>query len=249
MPALGLGLSISQVGMLGANYAAAYHASVLADTPSAYWRLGEASGTTAADETGTYPGTYVGSPTLGASGIFPGNTAVTFNATTTKEVTIPLASCAGTSGSVEAWVKPIAIGGFMNILSSSATANIDHYWRLDIEPTGRAAVISFDGTGSANALYGNTVMSAGTWYHIVAVSDGSNTKIYVNGILQTITISLGANIGEWFGDIAGRVNAKISLLTRTSSILPFNGVIDEVALYSGQLSAARVLAHYNASGR
>ena len=37
--------------------ASAYAAAVLADSPTAYWRLGEASGTTAADEVGTYDGT------------------------------------------------------------------------------------------------------------------------------------------------------------------------------------------------
>jgi len=50
--------------------------------PIAYWRLGEADGETVAiDETGTYNGTYVNSPTLGDDGLINGdlNTAVLFD--------------------------------------------------------------------------------------------------------------------------------------------------------------------------
>ena len=38
-----------------------YPATVLADDPVAYWRLGELDGTTAHDEQGTHSGTYVSS--------------------------------------------------------------------------------------------------------------------------------------------------------------------------------------------
>src|SRR4029078_6112519 len=43
---------------------ARYRSRIVAASPTAYWRLGEASGTTAADETGGHPGTYVGGPAL-----------------------------------------------------------------------------------------------------------------------------------------------------------------------------------------
>lgn len=54
---------------------------VNATSPYNYWRLGESSGTTAEDETGTHDATYVGTPTLGATGVAGGggNTAVTLN--------------------------------------------------------------------------------------------------------------------------------------------------------------------------
>src|SRR5262249_54631638 len=40
----------------------AYRDSVVGKTPAAYWRLNESGGVQAADETGTYPGTYAGGP-------------------------------------------------------------------------------------------------------------------------------------------------------------------------------------------
>jgi hypothetical protein len=55
-----------------------YQALVLSESPGAYWRLGESTGTTAVDETGTSDGTYAGGHTLAVPGALADdpNTAV-----------------------------------------------------------------------------------------------------------------------------------------------------------------------------
>ena len=62
------------------RFSASYREAVLATSPVAYWRLGEASGTVARDEMGLHHGTYVGGPTLGVPRLLAGDpdTAVTF---------------------------------------------------------------------------------------------------------------------------------------------------------------------------
>lgn len=47
--------------------------AVNALSPTAWWRLGEASGTDALDENGTYDGTYLNSPTLNQSSLIVGD--------------------------------------------------------------------------------------------------------------------------------------------------------------------------------
>ena len=58
----------------------AYVDEVRADNPTAYWRLGEASGTTAQEDDNLYDGTYQNTPTLGVAGalVTDADTAVTF---------------------------------------------------------------------------------------------------------------------------------------------------------------------------
>ena len=59
-----------------------YRALVMGDGPAGYWRLGESSGTTAADETGTNPGTYLNGPALAQPSLLPSdgaNTSVRFD--------------------------------------------------------------------------------------------------------------------------------------------------------------------------
>jgi hypothetical protein len=88
---------------------------VLADSPAAYWRLGESSGTTAVDQVGVYNGTYINSPTLGVDGIFAGNTAAGFNGTTQNVNCGTMAAFLNgrTVGlAVEAWIR-ITTGGLI----------------------------------------------------------------------------------------------------------------------------------------
>lgn len=47
----------------------AYAAEVVADGPVGYWRLDDAAGPLAADETGTHPGRFVGTPGFGEPGV------------------------------------------------------------------------------------------------------------------------------------------------------------------------------------
>jgi hypothetical protein len=59
-----------------------YYDDVMALSPTSYWRLGETSGTGAADEQSANPGTYYNSPTLGSDSALSGddNTSITLDA-------------------------------------------------------------------------------------------------------------------------------------------------------------------------
>src|SRR5271166_1533419 len=92
-----------------------YRAAVLAKNPIAYWRLGEAAGPTAVDETGNgHNGTYIGIPTLGQPGAIQGdsNTAVQFTGGNYVEIedSVDFSQLTSTKGlSVEAWLRPDAL--------------------------------------------------------------------------------------------------------------------------------------------
>src|SRR4051794_22917108 len=82
----------------------AYRAEVIATSGlKDYWRLADSAGTTAADVTNRFPGTYSGGFALGRPGILFGdtNTAAGFNGST-AEMTAN-GSALSTTGSVEGW--------------------------------------------------------------------------------------------------------------------------------------------------
>lgn len=86
-------------------------------------------------------------------------------------------------GTMEMWVKLSAINinqGFFSIQSGGSY--IDFY--MPSYNLMRWEVIG--STGSAyTTINSTTTFSAGVWYHVVGVFDGSNTRIHVNGVQET----------------------------------------------------------------
>ena len=65
--------------VLPAHATDGYDQAVAADSPLAYWRLDESSGSTAADQTGQRPGAISSGVTLGVPGVSPGEYAMRFD--------------------------------------------------------------------------------------------------------------------------------------------------------------------------
>jgi hypothetical protein len=106
-----------------------YSSEVLADSPSAYWRLGESSGTTVVDETGANPGTYTGGVTLGQPGALQGslNTSVSLDGVNDYASAPDSDSLDATTGvSIEAWAKRVRSNAFQVIVGKPGNGQSKH---------------------------------------------------------------------------------------------------------------------------
>ncbi len=203
-----------------------------------YWRLGETSGTTAADAQGGNDGTYTNGPRLGQTGLLTcsANKSVKLDGEN-DHVAVPDAALIDLTNqfTVEAWVNLDALPGsgthyivakpgayYLSVTGTTPT------WRFGFEPT-----LLLVGGGEVASATGPT---SGETYHVVGTYDGSTLRLYVNGVLagstsETDTVVTTANalrIGSYDG---------------TSGFV--NGRIDEVAVYSAALTAAQVSDHYD----
>jgi len=77
--------------------------------------------------------------------------------------------------------------------------------------------------------------AVGTWYHIVFVRDGSNSKIYINGVDKT-TSSNDLSTYDTDNDEALRIG--------NDNWYPFGGIIDEVAIFNKVLTENEIKQHY-----
>jgi parallel beta-helix repeat protein len=132
--------------------------------------------------------------------------------------------------SLEVWVKRTSAIGFEEEIISKYP---NSYW-LAIEPN----YITF-GTDGENIVTTNTVCDD-KWHNIVAVRNGYNLAIYVDGSLayseEMTTIDDVSNTNPVF------IGAYISDGGTSGH---FNGTIDEVRIYDYALSDAEVLQLYN----
>jgi hypothetical protein len=230
--------------------APSYKDVVLADTPIGYWRLGEASGTTAVDQVGANPGTYSGGPTLGVAGA-PGHgssTAVTLDGSS-QYVTVPDAGAlspeAGATGelSLEAWVKLSALptGGPATVMAKGTTKGFEY--GLRVRPDGSVEIRLWTAGGSTYQAVASPAgaVTPGAWVHLVGTCDnGASCQVYVNGT-QRASVSSG-----WGATPPSDGTAALTIGRRADGVQPLVGTVGEVAVYGRALSASRVSAHYSA---
>jgi hypothetical protein len=213
-----------------------YYQAVIADSPLAYWRLGD-SGTTAKDEMGTYDGTYVGTCSKNELGAIAGdpNTAVQFDGSTCQ-VTLPdaLEFLNTDPYSVEAWIEETAAVTAFRVVYSKES-------RMTGPEDGYALVDTSNGVYFERAVNHSAPTTApaphalDAYVHLVGVYDGTHFVLYLNG-------QAGTPVANAVGMPSYSADALIGADLDGDH---FNGLIDEVAVYNHPLSAARVQLHYD----
>ncbi|MCA1683827.1 MAG: fibronectin type III domain-containing protein, partial [Actinobacteria bacterium] len=212
-----------------------YVTNVLANAPSAYYRLGESSGTTAADSSGKGGNGLYDQATLGSTGAVAGDpdTAAVANGNCCVVRAAPTLPLYNTARSVEAWVKPSDT--YFRYIAGWGTAATD-----------RGFSVNLDGSNIGVVAYGDDryfalprPLNDGVWHHVVVTYNGTTVVAYLDGLsLGTKTFSAplatspsGLQVGAGYQESS-----------------PFYGGLDEVAVYPTALTAAQVGAHFSASG-
>lgn len=226
----------------GGGGGGSYRDLILADSPVAYWRLGEASGTAAADEVGSFAGAYVGSPTLAQAGAISGDASmsVTLNGSS-QRVGISSAVLSAMPYTLEAWINPATITGFKTILSVGRDHTSRHILYLELN-TSRITFNKFINGAFQGRQTATGVVSAGSWQHIVLTHDGTTVTMCHNGAVVAATGTFTAE----FPTGVNRTAIGAFVDSNGSFINWFGGGIDEVAIYASALTGAQILAHYNA---
>jgi hypothetical protein len=224
-----------------------YQTTVLADSPSSYWRLGESTGNgTAGAAAGTYTGTYTNGPLLGLGGaVGDGDTATYFDGSNDYVTYGDIYGFTGTAAfTAEAWVRT---------LNPVLSGNPGIVGKFDNQYNGWGLALTHTGYPPGNAPYGlrklngttlsqnlGTIPTEGThWYHLVFTYNGTTGLTYVNGTLDSTAASSVS--------VPSVADQLVTGIIRPGAADLFNGGIDEVAIYSGvALSQARIQAHYNA---
>lgn len=240
----------------------AYRNLVLGDNPIVYYEFDETIGTTAANSatTGaTYTGTFNtagGSISVGQSSFAQGGTAYDFGGGFIGAASALTSSLS--EWSVEAWVNyDSAKSSASNFLSNDQGG-----WNNDVligigpeagneVPGGSVGVVQQGSPGTTRDAAGG-LLGADTWHHVVLT--GSTTAgemaVYIDGVLAGSDTDLvnGATFNG--ADGFGTANLTIGAARPNSAnagYRPYDGLLDELAIYDSVLTPAQISSHANAT--
>lgn len=218
--------------------------AVQAVTILSHWTFDETGGTLAADSVGGENGTLQGNAAFVSGGI-------SGNAISLSQATNDLVNMGNIYGftnnnfSISAWVNSTVLSD--NFVVAKHTSTIPSGYILfvnGINPSQRQVTKAgfYPPIPVGQELHGNTTVTDGDWHQIVIVYEqGGNSLLYVDGSLDAFTGSqpIGANSAPFLvGGIA--VGSQPTGL--------YTGLIDDVQVYSGALSASEAQFLYQNPG-
>jgi hypothetical protein len=225
-------------------------------TPIVYWRFEEPGARRIKNEVGDrFEGLVVGSPDWVQQG---NSQAIEFGAGLTNESLRAYVESSNSFGreitdsyTIEAWVKPSHYHlGTLASLARNLEAGSEHGALLElggplttpstIEHPGRVRFLHRD-PPSGDALAGTSCFSQTPyelrrWEHLVAVKDGGEMRLYVNGELVG---KADDNTG-----LAENFSLLIGQLDRHRDWRRFVGQLDELAVYNRALSDGEIRQHH-----
>jgi len=187
----------------------------------------EGSGTSTADQSGNGNTGSLSNTLWSAGGKFGG--ALSFNGSNARVNVADSASLHLTTGmTLEAWVKPTSLSNWSTVVFKERTGYYAEALYANTDNNRPSANVF---TSGDNDLRGTAQLALGTWTHLAATYNGSALTLYVNG---AATASAAAS-----GSIATNTGA---LRIGGNSIWGeyFNGLIDEVRVYSRALTATEI---------
>lgn len=214
-----------------------------------YWTLNESSGITAFDYIGGNNGTLSGYSQVTYDYSSSNNDGTLKNTVTFTEngkyggafefdgvddwVGLSSSDSVPASGNftISGWVKPNT-----NHIGTLISNNNNQAGRWDLygihSSFGNSARFWSNGAG---ILTGSTVMNDSNWHHIVVVRSGDNWELFIDANSEDTNTSSGS--------LDTSNNYRIGINVGNNN--PFNGTIDEVAIWNRSLTADEILDLYN----
>ena len=228
-----------------ANILVTYLAAVNASAPTAHWQL-DGSANPLVESVSGFNATASGA-SFAAPGFVSGSGALDINTVGGAATVANNAAFdrAGTSPfTIEAWVYPRTISTLADRVFERATA--------DTSPNFQLVLRSDSGTrcqrwqGSVGDTAAGPVLSLNQWNYVVCTYDGSNLRVYVNGVLS-------AGPAGTTNPTASSQSLPTGGSTTIGSAPPggggasLDGRLDELAYYQHALSASDIAAHWAAA--
>lgn len=219
-------------------------ASPANDSLRGYWKFDETTqGSTAADSSGdghsASPFGTSGGPnptTQKPTTSFPNSRAYDFNGTNQYLEIQNSSDFNDSTYTVAFWARFDNINSTHQTLVSKWQVGVKQQFTVQLVDTNKIGFWTGNGTtGTSGALISTLTPSSNTWYHITAVANGTNRRLYINGTANKYT-GTGTSTGN--GSIELTIGSKKN--SGGTYFEFFDGQLDDIRYYKRALSDAEV---------
>lgn len=206
-----------------------FSAAVFASAPKAYWKLQETAGLPVDSANGLNITSTAGAPTYHSGGVPAlGDFSILYNGGD-SHTRSSVVSTVTDNLTFEGWIKPISIGANDQVLFYLGNGG-SNGWGVFIDSNAKIQALCGGVGFLANSV---ASLSATLFTHIVVVRRATVWEYYLNGVLDT------ANAGTT------TPGAPSGTTAWGSAALQF--AAEHYVVYETALTAATILAHYNAA--
>jgi hypothetical protein len=142
----------------------------------------------------------------------------------------------GTSAfSVTSWISVNDVLSSHEIVGRHGSCS-DPQGTMRVNQFGNIQLILLTTISGCQSAYSNNQVVPGRWYHVAESYDGANLKIYIDGVLDSITPTTGAITSNYFGTWIGSYQGTNEY---------FRGMMSNIQIYNATLSASEMQSLYS----
>ncbi len=146
---------------------------------------------------------------------------------------VPALDIAGDEVTVSAWVRLESINGEQKVLAKWSDAAGAFQYLMTVIAADNILFVINNGAGNVSAT-GTTSIVAGQWFHCAGTYDGSDVRVYLNGIEEDSTSGSGNMVSSTVPVTIGAGSGG------SGTENPFDGEIGHCAIWDAALSAGEI---------
>lgn len=154
-----------------------------------------------------------------------------------------------TTGTYSAWIYAdnIATGADQVILSAGDNNTTDEYMRLFLLATGILRIELRHGAATQFIVDQTTKsMNSKTWYHVAVTQNGTQPKLYIDGVNIAATNSTATDLTYWYDELTLTDKFAIGVLeTNGTHVADFKGAIGKVKYWNKALTDDEINDDYH----
>ncbi len=210
------------------------------DAPLGRWKLSD-DGVWADDSGNGNNLTEVNNPTTASGHANGANLAASFTSASSQYLSRSTDFGITTGNlTISAWIYPTNLTGRKAIVAKYRESDASRAYMLYTNNSNYFFSLSSNGTAVAT-VQGIGTLSTNVWYHIMAVYDGAEIKLYLNGVLDSNPFSYTSGVN--YTSAAPFVIGGLDNGTTDN----FDGRIDDVVIWNAALSASKANDFFNKS--